>query len=74
MDNDILEKKAFEAIHDLKSDVALLSGCVDRLSSIESVEGEISGKIERLGNNATTNLTDFQYASSLLHRISPEGE
>ncbi len=46
MDNDILEKKAFEAIHDLKSDVALLSGCVDRLSSIESVEGETSGKIE----------------------------
>ena len=34
MDNDILEKKAFEAIHDLKNDVALLSGCVDRLGSI----------------------------------------
>ena len=46
MDNDILEKKAFEAIHDLKSDVALLSGCVDKLSSMVSEETDISEKVE----------------------------
>ena len=46
MDNDILEKKAFEAIHDLKNDIALLSGCVDRLSCIVSVEEETSRKAE----------------------------
>lgn len=46
MNNDMLEKKAFEAIHDLKNDVALLSGCVDRLGSMASEEADITQKAE----------------------------
>jgi len=46
MDNDILEKKAFEAIHDLKNDIALFSGCLDRLGSMAVEEENISDNEE----------------------------
>lgn len=49
MDIDLLEKKAFGDIHDLKNDMALLSGCVDRLgepAAERAAGGDISDRAE----------------------------